>query len=78
MYKYLIMMMITMNLAVQSMGQMKVRAELDDKYKWNLKDLYESDEAWEKEKDRLKAEIQKVDQFKRHAHPLGCGSAESP
>ncbi|MCC5927809.1 MAG: oligoendopeptidase F [Cyclobacteriaceae bacterium] len=64
MIKNLIMMMIMMSLAVQSMSQMKVRAELDDKYKWNLKDLYDSDEAWTKEKDRIKNEIQKVEQFK--------------
>lgn len=45
-------------------GQMKVREELDDKYKWNLTDLYPSDEAWMKEKARIEKEIDKVTAFK--------------
>ena len=47
-----------------AMSQMKVRDEVPDKYKWNLSDLYVSDEAWKAEKDRLQSEIQKLGQFK--------------
>src|SRR5690606_40952259 len=47
-----------------AMSQMKVRDELPDKYKWNLTDLYATDEAWKQEKDRLQTEMQKVAQYK--------------
>lgn len=45
-------------------GQMKVREELDDKYKWDLTDLYPSDEAWMQEKARIEKEIDKVSAFR--------------
>ena len=47
-----------------ALGQMKDRATLADKYKWNLTDLYSSDEAWKQEKDRLLQEIKKAGQYK--------------
>lgn len=45
-------------------GQMKVREELDDKYKWDLTDLYPSDDAWVTEKTRIEKEMNKVTAFK--------------
>lgn len=47
-----------------AVSQMKVREELPDKYKWDLTDLYSSDEAWKQEKDRIQTEMQKAAQFK--------------
>lgn len=44
--------------------QMKVRDELPDKYKWNLSDLYSTDEAWKQEKERIQVEMQKAAQYK--------------
>ena len=55
------MMVFSTTVAV---SQMKDRAQLDDKYKWNLTDLYVSDDAWKQEKDRLQQEIQKIAQYK--------------
>ncbi|MGN0004258.1 MAG: hypothetical protein ACI35V_12580, partial [Sphingobacterium composti] len=45
-------------------SQMKVRDELPDKYKWNLTDLYATDDAWKAEKDRIQQEMQKAAQYK--------------
>src|SRR5258708_38895831 len=45
-------------------AQERDRAKLDDKYKWNLADLYSSDEAWRAAKDRLLPETAKVAAFK--------------
>jgi len=47
-----------------AVSQMKVREELPEKYKWNLTDLYATDEAWKVEKDRIQTEMQKAAQFK--------------
>lgn len=47
-----------------AVSQMKVRDELPEKYKWNLTDLYATDDAWKAEKDRLQQEIQKTTQYK--------------
>ncbi len=47
-----------------AVSQMKVREELDDKYKWNLTDLFATEDAWKAEKDRMKQEMQKVSEFK--------------
>lgn len=43
---------------------MKVREELDDKYTWNLADLYATDEAWMTEKERVQQEMQRVTSYK--------------
>jgi len=39
------------------------RAEVPDKYKWNLSDLYPSNEAWYEHKDKLVAEVQDLEQY---------------
>src|SRR5690606_3701433 len=43
---------------------MKVREELPEKYKWDLTDLYPSDEAWKAEKERLQGEIEQITKYK--------------
>jgi oligoendopeptidase F len=45
-------------------GDDKDRANIDEKYKWNLEDIYPSEEAWQKDKDRLKERLKKVGDFK--------------
>jgi len=40
------------------------RANIDEKYKWNLKDIYPSIEAWQKDKENLKKSINKISEFK--------------
>ena len=55
------MMLFSTSIAV---SQMKVREELPDKYKWNLSDLYSTDEAWKQEKERIQGEMQKAAQYK--------------
>jgi len=42
----------------------KDRANLDDKYKWNLADIYPSVEDWKKDKDNLKESLKKIGEFK--------------
>ncbi len=45
-------------------SQMKVREELPEKYKWNLTDLYQTDDAWKIEKDRILKDMQQIAQYK--------------
>jgi oligoendopeptidase F len=44
--------------------QSRDRAAIADRYKWNLADLYPSDEAWRAAKEKLAPEIQKASAFK--------------
>ncbi|MBD1422679.1 oligoendopeptidase F [Sphingobacterium chuzhouense] len=55
------MMLFSTTVAV---SQMKVREELPDKYKWNLSDLYATDEVWKEEKERVQQEMQKAASYK--------------
>lgn len=50
-------------LSQQSFGQ-KERAEIDDKYKWDLTPIFQNDEAWYTAKDKLAVELEKVESFK--------------
>ena len=45
-------------------AETKSRDEIDPKYKWNLTDLYENDEAWEQTLDKLDKEKDKIVNFK--------------
>ena len=42
----------------------KDRAKIDDKYKWNLKDIYPTIEAWQKDKENLKERLKEINDFK--------------
>lgn len=53
-----------LSLAPFAFAQERDRAKIDDKYKWNLADLYASDEAWRTAKDKLPPEIAKLGSFK--------------
>ncbi len=46
------------------LAQERDRAKIPDKYKWNLADIYPSDEAWREAKDRLVAGIPKLGSFR--------------
>ncbi|MBN1805616.1 MAG: oligoendopeptidase F [Sedimentisphaerales bacterium] len=48
----------------QVWAQTLERAEISDKYKWNLKDLYSSDEAWETAKQQLVGRFDEVTQYR--------------
>ncbi len=45
-------------------NKMTERNEVEDKYKWNLEDLFKSDIEWENEYSRVKNLLVKVDSFK--------------
>ncbi len=40
------------------------RDQIEDKYKWDLTDIYSSDEAWQESKEQLIKELDKVESFK--------------
>jgi oligoendopeptidase F len=42
----------------------KERNEIDDKFKWNLSDVYKSEEEWKTAKDKFVAELPKLEEFK--------------
>jgi oligoendopeptidase F len=45
-------------------AQERDRAKIPDKYKWNVADLYPTEEAWRAAKDKLSADMPKVAAFK--------------
>ena len=45
-------------------AQERDRAKIPDKYKWNLADVYPSEEAWREAKDRVVEEIPKLGGFR--------------
>src|SRR3954452_15543859 len=45
-------------------GQQQERASIPDKYRWDLSQIYPSDEAWRAAKDKLAAEIPAIAPFK--------------
>ncbi|MBR8535166.1 oligoendopeptidase F [Carboxylicivirga sediminis] len=53
-----------MLLTVMTSFAQKERSEIEDKYKWNFTDLYESDQAWSAAKDKLAQEMEKVSSYK--------------
>ncbi len=48
----------------QSSMQDKDRSKIPDQYKWNLEDLYSSDEAWEQAREKLILTLPEVEKFK--------------
>jgi oligoendopeptidase F len=51
-------------IALVASAQERDRAKIPDKYKWNLADLYPSDDAWRAAKEKLVLEIPKLAAFK--------------
>ncbi len=48
---------------IQSLAQSE-RDDIPEKYKWNLQDLYSSDEAWKEAREDLAGKLDKVGQYK--------------
>lgn len=48
----------------QAVLQTRDRSEVSDKYKWDLTDLYSSDEAWYEAKNKISEQIESLYQFK--------------
>jgi oligoendopeptidase F len=51
-------------MSVLTIGQERDRAKVDDKYKWNLADIYPDAAAWRKQKEAITAEIPKLREFR--------------
>src|SRR5260221_9607141 len=51
-------------LGLSATAQERDRAKVDDKYKWNLADLYPSDDAWRAAKDALVPQLSTIAAFK--------------
>src|SRR5687767_12635211 len=51
-------------LTLPLLAQERERAQIDDRYKWNLTDLYPSVEAWRTAKERIQKDLPKIGQFK--------------
>lgn len=59
----LIAVMILFSTTV-AVSQMKVREEVPEKYKWDLTDLYASDDVWKAEKERVEQAMQQATSYK--------------
>ena len=46
------------------MSQVKERSEIDAKYKWNLGDIYATNEKWESTLEEVKAKFAEIAKFK--------------
>ena len=53
-------------------GQMD-RSTIDDKYKWDLTDIYETEEAWQKSKEEVVAKLSKIEEYKGKLTTFICG-----
>jgi len=45
-------------------AQTRERSEIPEKYKWDLTDLYESDQSWKEAKEELASRVDEITQFK--------------
>lgn len=58
-----IALLLFLFIGYNSFGQ-KDRDQIDEKYKWNLTDLYSSDDAWKDAKEKLVTELPKIENYK--------------
>jgi oligoendopeptidase F len=61
--KKLLLLNLAFLLAIAAFGQ-KERTAIEDQFKWKLSDLYSNDKTWEEAKDKIVAEMPKIEQFK--------------
>ncbi len=59
-----LVVILTLGLGMQATAQQKSRTEIDDKYKWNLADLYKTMADWENAKKGITPKIIKIGDFK--------------
>ncbi len=64
-FKQVLVSLLCLSLAAApfSYSQERDRSKIPDQYKWNLTDIYPTDDAWKKAKDQLIAEIPKIEQY---------------
>jgi len=62
---------------VPATAQTRDRADIADEYKWDLTDLYSSDEAWQKAKQAVIAEFDQILQYKGQLGKSGETLAEA-
>ena len=60
----LLLLGLFLTISISAFGQEKDRTKIPDKYKWNLADIYPSDDAWRQAKEQFAAGMKKVEQFK--------------
>ncbi len=60
----MLLIAFAVSLILSVSAQERDRAKIPDKWKWNLTDLYPSDEAWKQAKEKFVAEYPKIEQFK--------------
>ena len=51
-------------LTMDGAAQQRERAQIADRYKWNLAEIFPNNEAWRAAKDRIQSELPKIGQFK--------------
>lgn len=58
-------LLITLALCLMlSVSAQQERSQIDDKYKWDLTDIYETEEAWTAAKEKVAAELPKIEEYK--------------
>jgi oligoendopeptidase F len=60
---YVVTALAALALSINGSAQQQDRAQIADKYKWNLADIYPNDTAWRTAKDALVAELPKIRAF---------------
>jgi oligoendopeptidase F len=55
---------LALPMGASTLVQERDRGKIDEKYKWNVSDVYPSEEAWRKAKDQLVADIPELRSFK--------------
>lgn len=63
-YKLIITILFFIALTFQSFGQALERKNVPEKYKWNLKDLYTSNQDWKNAKDNVTKMLKEVESYK--------------
>jgi oligoendopeptidase F len=65
-FKNFLVSVIVLSLITGSIlqSQERDRSKVADQYKWNLTDIYSSDEAWQQAKERFSQEFPKVENYK--------------
>ena len=59
-----VMFMAAGSVAIADVKEAPTRDQIEDKYKWDLTDLFASDEAWEMTYSDIEASLSVFDQFK--------------
>jgi oligoendopeptidase F len=62
--RVLIVLLALAALTLQGVAQGRDRSKIPDQYKWNLADIYPNEAAWRAAKDKLQADLPRLQQFK--------------